>query len=188
MREPSFTDCRLLVEAFVPHMIPLLDKPFALFGHSMGAIIAFEVARQVRRLSGLQPAHLFVSGRRAPPVPPREPHTYNLPDAEFREELRRLNGTPPQVLDHPELMQLMLKIIRADFTLTQTYVYTPEPVLNCPMSVFGGLDDTGVKREDLAAWCEKTTGGCSLRMFAGDHFFLQAAEASLLRIIRQELS
>jgi medium-chain acyl-[acyl-carrier-protein] hydrolase len=118
----------------------------------------------------------------------REPHTYNLPDAEFTEELRRLNGTPPQVLDHPELMPLMLKIIRADFALTQTYVHTPEPPFNCPMSVFGGLDDTDVKREDLAAWCEQTTGGCSLRMFAGDHFFLQAAEASLLRIIRQELS
>jgi len=188
MREPSFTDCRLLVEAFVPHILPLLDKPFALFGHSMGAIVAFEVARQVRRLRGLEPAHLFVSGRRAPQVPSKEPHTYDLPDAEFTEELRRLNGTPPEVLDHPELMQLMLKIIRADFTLTQTYAYTPEPRLTCPMSVFGGLEDTDVRREDLAAWCEQTTGNCSLRMFAGDHFFLQAAEASLHRIIRQELN
>ena len=87
MREPAFTDCRLLVEAFLPHMIPLLNKPFALFGHSMGALIAFEVARALRRQCSLQPAHLFVSGGRAPQVPPREPHTYDLPDEELTEEL-----------------------------------------------------------------------------------------------------
>jgi medium-chain acyl-[acyl-carrier-protein] hydrolase len=188
IREPAFTDCRLLVEAFLPHMIPLLDKPFALFGHSMGAIVAFEVARALRRERGLQPAHLFVSGRRAPQVPPRELPTYNLPDDEFTEELRRLNGTPPEVLEHAELMQLMLKIIRADFALTETYVYTHEPPLTCPISIFGGLDDADVLPADLAAWCEHTTGGCSLRTFAGDHFFIQAAEATLLRTMREELT
>ena len=188
MREPSFTDCRLLVEAFLPHMLPLLDKPFALFGHSMGAIVAFEVARAVRRQRNLQPAHLFVSGRRAPQVPHREPFTYNLPDDEFTEELRRLNGTPREVLEHAELMKLMLGIIRADFTLTQTYVYTQEPPLTAPISIFGGLDDTDITREDLADWCKETTGACSLRMFEGDHFFIHAAEASLLRLIREELS
>lgn len=187
MREPSFTDCRLLVEAFLPHMIPLLNKPFAFFGHSMGAIVAFEVARALRRQSGLQPKHLFVSGRRAPQVPPREPLTYNLPDDEFTEELRRLNGTPPQVLEHAELMQLMLGIIRADFALTQTYVHTQEPPLTCPISVFGGLEDADITRADLAAWCKQTEGACSLRMFAGDHFFIHAAEPLLLRIIREEL-
>jgi len=153
----------------------------------MGAIIAFEVARLVRRQYGLQPAHLFVSGRRAPPVPSREPPTYNLPDAEFTDELRRLNGTPAQVLEHSELMQMVLGIIRADFMLTQTYAYTPEPPLSCPISIFGGLEDEGVRREDLAAWCKHTTASCSLKMFAGDHFFLQTAKGLLLQTIRQEL-
>ena len=187
MREPAFTDCRLLVEAFLPHMIPLLDKPFALFGHSMGAIVAFEVARALRRQGGLNPTHLFVSGRSAPQVPHKEPYTYNLPDDEFTEELRRLNGTPPEVLEHAELMQLMLGIIRADFALTQTYVYTQEPPLTCPISVFGGLDDTDVEREDLAPWCKETTSGCSVRIFAGDHFFIHACEPTVLRTIREEL-
>ena len=187
MREPAFTDCRLMVEAFLPHLIPLLNKPFAFFGHSMGAIVAFEVARALRRQRNLQPAHLFVSGRRAPQVPRREPYTYNLPDDEFTEELRRLNGTPREVLEHEELMKLMLGIIRADFTVTQTYVYTQEPLLTCPISTFGGLDDTDVLREDLAPWCQETTGACSLRMFAGDHFFIHAAAPSLLTIMNEEL-
>lgn len=187
LSESAFTDCRALVEAFVPHILPLLDKPFAFFGHSMGAIIAFEVAQLLRRQLGLQPAHLFVSGRRAPQIPSRQPPTYNLPDAEFTEELRRLNGTPTQVLEHSELMQLVLGIIRADFMLTQTYTFAPEPPLSCPMSIFGGLQDEGITREHLAAWCEQTTGGCSLRMFSGDHFFLQTAEGLLLQTIRQEL-
>jgi medium-chain acyl-[acyl-carrier-protein] hydrolase len=188
LREPLLTDCRLMVEAFLPHMLPLLEKPFALFGHSMGAIIAFEVARALRRERGLEPVHMFVSGRRAPQVPSREPHTYNLPDDEFTEELRRLNGTPRQVLENAELMQVVLRIVRGDFALTQTYVYTKEPLLTCPISIFGGLDDTDVTREDLAAWCEQTTGACSLRMFEGDHFFIQSAENSLLAIVSEELS
>jgi Predicted thioesterase involved in non-ribosomal peptide biosynthesis len=188
MHESLYTDCRLMVDAFLPYMLPLLDKPFALFGHSMGAIIAFEVVRALRRRGGPQPLHLFVSGRRAPQVPCREPHTFNLPDDEFTEELRRLNGTPPEVLENPELMQLVLRIVRGDFALTQTYVYTKEPLLTCPISIFGGLYDIDVTREDLAAWCEQTEGTCSLRMFEGDHFFIRSAESALLKIIRKELS
>lgn len=188
MREPAFTDCRLLVEAFLPYMLPLLDKPFALFGHSMGAIIAFEVARALRREWGLQPAHLFVSGRRAPQVPARRSQAYNLPDNELAERLRSLNGTPREVLEDAELMRLVLQIVRGDLALTETYVYTEEPLLTCPISVFGGSTDPDVDHEDLAAWREQTTGTCSLRIFEGDHFFIQSSEADLLRIMLQELS
>jgi medium-chain acyl-[acyl-carrier-protein] hydrolase len=188
VREPAFTNCDALVDALVPHLMPLLDRPFALFGHSMGAIIAFEVARRLQQQRGLRPQRLFVSGRRAPQIPLQEPPTYNLPDAEFTEELRRLNGTPVQVLEHPELMQLMIGIIRADFTLTQTYTFAPGPLLTCPMSVFGGLTDHDVTREYLEAWCELTSGACSLRMFDGDHFFTQTAEAAVLRVIKEQLA
>jgi len=152
----------------------------------MGAIIAFEVARRLQQ-GGLKPARLFFSGRRAPQIPAEDPQTYDLPDAEFTEELRRLNGTPTEVLEHPELMQLMLQVIRADFTLTQTYTYQPGPQLNCPFSVFGGLKDVDVTRHQLEAWCELTTSACSLRMFDGDHFFIQTATAAVLKTIAEQL-
>lgn len=187
VREQAFTDCREMVQALVPHLLPFLNKPFAFFGHSMGAIIAYEVARNVQEQHGLKLDRLIVSGRRAPQIPATEPTTYNLPDPEFIEELRRLNGTPQQVLDHPELMQLMLGIIRADFTLTQTYRWVPGPKLSCPFSVFGGFDDADVTRAHLEAWCALTSAGCSLKMLEGDHFFLQTNEKMLLRAINEQL-
>lgn len=187
LREPPIKDCRAMVEALAPFILPLTERPFAFFGHSMGAIVAFELARLLRRRHGREPVRLFVSGRRAPQVPSQEPPTYELPDAEFVEELRRLNGTPQEVLEHPELMQLMLPIIRADFTLTQSYVYEPEPPLDCPITVFGGTDDADVSREHLSAWCEHTTAPCALQMFAGDHFFLNVARDDLVRAITREL-
>jgi len=184
--EPAFTNCSALVDAFMPHLLPFVNKPFALFGHSMGAIIAFEAARRLQQ-SGIKPARLFFSGRGAPQIPERDRRTYDLPDAEFTEELRRLNGTPTQVLEHPELMQLMLQIIRADFTLVQTYTYQPGPPLNCPFSVFGGFQDVDVTSNRLEAWCELTTCGCSVRMFEGDHFFIQTATAAVLKTIAEQL-
>ncbi|HKR15371.1 MAG TPA: alpha/beta fold hydrolase [Pyrinomonadaceae bacterium] len=187
VKETPFTDCQLLVEAFIPHLLPLLNKPFAFLGHSMGAIIAYEVARRLQQEHGLQLERLFVSGRRAPQTVVQEPPTYNLPDPEFMEELRRLNGTPQAVLDHPELMQLMLGIIRADFTLTQTYKYTPGPKLNCPISVFGGLEDVDVTREQLDGWCELTNNRCSVQMFEGDHFFIQTNDKPVLRTVSEQL-
>lgn len=188
VREQPFTDCSAMVRAFLPHLLPVLNKPFALFGHSMGAIIAFHVTRVLQQQHGLKPERLIVSGRHAPHVSVDEPKTYNLPDKEFMEELRRLNGTPAEVLAHPELMQLMLGIIRADFTLTQTYTYEPGPPLACPLSVFGGLGDFDVTREHLEAWCELSSGACMVRMFEGDHFFIQSEEATVVRAIKEQLA
>lgn len=188
VREQAFTNCHELVRALIPHLLPFLNRPFAFFGHSMGALIAYEVARNVQEQQGLKLERLIVSGRRAPQIPPTDPPTYNLPDPEFIEELRRLNGTPHEVLDHPELMQLMLGIIRADFTLTQTYQFTPGPKLNCPFSVFGGLADVDVTREHLEAWCELTNSDCSLKMLEGDHFFLQTNQKNLVKAIDEQLS
>lgn len=188
LRESAFTTLGPLVEAVSQAISPYLDKPFAFFGHSMGAIVSFELARHLRRERGALPARLFISGRRAPQIPDDDPPTYNLPEPEFIEELRRLNGTPREILEHPELMQLILPLLRTDFAVCQTYVYTPEPPLNCPISVFGGLQDDPVKRSDLEAWREQTTAAFSLRMFPGDHFFLQTAAPTFLRTLAGELS
>jgi medium-chain acyl-[acyl-carrier-protein] hydrolase len=133
----------------------------------MGAVIAFETARRLRRTHQKEPTRLIVSGRRAPHMPSDEPPTYNLPDDEFVEELRRLNGTPRQVLEHPELMQLMLPLVRADFAVTQTYVHREEPPLSCPFTVFGGVEDTDARGENLSRWCDLTKGTCSVNNLRG---------------------
>jgi medium-chain acyl-[acyl-carrier-protein] hydrolase len=188
LREAAFTTIGPLVEAIAQVISPYLDKPFAFFGHSMGAIVSFELSRYLRRRHQVIPARLFISGRRAPQIPDDEPPTYNLPEPEFIEELRRLNGTPREILEHPELMQLILPLLRADFAVCQTYIYKPEPPLSCPISVFGGLQDHPVTRDDVEAWREQTTAAFSLRMFPGDHFFLQTSAPIFLRTLAGELA
>jgi medium-chain acyl-[acyl-carrier-protein] hydrolase len=187
LREPLLTRLSELVETVVPELLSHLDKPFALFGHSMGALISFEIASLLRRRYGIEPAHLFVSGCRAPQIERTKPSTYDLPEAKFLEELRRLNGTPVEVLDSPELMRLMRPILRADFELCETYTYVPTAPLDCPITAFGGLRDLEAKRSELKAWCEQTTTAFSLQMFPGDHFFLHTAQPLLLRTISHQL-
>lgn len=188
MREPAYTSITTMVNDMAEPLLPFMKKPFAFFGHSMGALISFELARKLRRDHGLMPAQLFISGRRAPQVPDDEPLTYNLPEPEFIEELRRLKGTPAEVLDHPELMQLLLPLLRTDFEVCQTYQYLPEAPLECPLMVFGGVEDTGVRREHLEPWEEQTSGSFSLRMLPGDHFFLHASEGTILQAVARQLS
>jgi medium-chain acyl-[acyl-carrier-protein] hydrolase len=186
-REPAFTRLAPLVEALAGALRPYLDRPFAFFGHSMGALVAFELARRLRRGTGLQPVCLFASGCGAPQARDTETPIHTLPAAEFREELRRLDGTPREVLDNEELMDLLLPTLRADFALCETYTYTAGPPLDCPLNALGGLGDDTVSRRELAAWREQTTGPFRLRMLPGNHFFLHAAQRPLLQALTQEL-
>ena len=186
LHEAPATNMHTLVEMLAQAILPYLDRPFAFFGHSMGAVIAFELARALRRRQQPEPFHLFVSGRRAPQLP-ADQVTYNLPEREFVEELRRLNGTPSDVLEHEELMKLMMPILRADFELIQTHPYTPEPPLAYPISAFGGWEDHSVGREWLEAWREQTSDKFTVRMLLGDHFFLHTARPYILREIAKEL-
>jgi medium-chain acyl-[acyl-carrier-protein] hydrolase len=185
MEEP-FNRLSTLVGAAAEALLPYLEKPFAFFGHSMGALVSFELARELRR-HDLAPAHLFVSGRWPPQMRDNSDPTYDLPDAQFMKELRSLNGTPKEVLEHPALMELMLPMLRADFEVCQTYRYVEEPPLNCPLTVFGGLQDE-TDRESLENWRKQTTASFSLRMLPGGHFFLHTARTQLIRIVAQELS
>ncbi|MDT7543403.1 MAG: hypothetical protein QOE33_3307 [Acidobacteriota bacterium] len=187
LSEPLFTSVEELTPVLAQALLPYCDLPFVFFGHSMGATISFELACHLRREHNLQPRHLLISGRRAPQVPNPSPYTHNLPDPEFIRTLRELNGTPKEVTEHPELMELMLPLLRADFALSETYTYRPVEPLECPLSVYGGTQDVDVTREQLEAWREVTTGHFSLRFFPGDHFFLTSAEPLLLRAVAQEL-
>src|SRR5207244_548641 len=120
---------QLLVQKLSQILLPYLNVPFALFGHSMGALISFELARQLRRQNDPQPVHLLISSCYAPHIPDPNPPIHALPESEFVEALRHLDGTPQEVLQDPELMQLVLPTLRADFALCETYVYTPEAPL-----------------------------------------------------------
>jgi medium-chain acyl-[acyl-carrier-protein] hydrolase len=187
LSQPPFTKVEPLVESLLPALQPFLDKPFSFFGHSMGGLISFELARALRQKFDLEPDVLFVAGRQAPPLRDRTTAAYNLPEPEFIKELGHLNGTPPEVLEQPELMKLLVPLLRADFELCQTYVYQPGPPLTCPLFVFGGVDDREVNQEELEGWRPFTTGAFSLRMLPGDHFFIRTARAQLLRMISEDL-
>jgi medium-chain acyl-[acyl-carrier-protein] hydrolase len=187
MKSSPFTQLQPLVGAIADAIHLYLDKPFAFFGHSMGGLVSFEVARLLRKNYGIVPVHLLTSGRRAPQLKPTKPPIHNLPKPDFIKELKALNGTPSEVLNDQELMDLMLPILRADFAVLETYNYTEEQPFSCPISVFGGLQDPEVSHEELEAWREQTSSKFSLHMFEGDHFFIHSTQQMLLKLVSQQL-
>jgi medium-chain acyl-[acyl-carrier-protein] hydrolase len=168
-------------------IIPYLDKPFAFFGHSMGAIICFELARQLRREHGVEPIYLFASGHRAPQIPKTTPLVHELPDAEFIKELNRL-GTSKDLLDSVELLEMLLPIIRADYKMIESYSYIEDPPLKCSIMAFGGASDDGVPREHLEEWKAQSAAVFSLSMIPGDHFFIHTEKFRVLKLISAELN
>lgn len=187
LSEPPFHQISPLVEEISYAIHPYLDIPFAFFGHSLGALISFELARFVRKTYALNPVHLFVSGRGAPQVIEHN-KIHHLSDAEFLEALRRFNGTPKKVLESAELMQLLLPTLRADLMINESYTYTVEPPLDCPITVFGGLQDPLVNRDDMEAWKEHTLSSFSLHLLPGDHFFINTAQYFLLQLINKTVT
>lgn len=186
-RESPYTHLSRLVEDTTQVIQLLLDKPFAFFGHSMGAIIGFELIRQMREQNQPTPFCFFASGRSAPHVPFKSRRTHDMDEPTFIKELRSLNGTPREILGHAELMRLMIPALRADFEMCETYVYTSRPPLTCAISAFGGTRDNDVKQSHLEAWRQQTSFLFSLHMFAGDHFFLNSAESQLLQKLSQDI-
>ncbi len=181
--EPPFDLMEQLIEALREAIAPYLDQPFAFFGHSLGAVIAFELARTLPD----PPACLLVSGARAPQlrrdhVPPPPPA-----DDELIRELRRLDGIPQELLDHHELMQLALPALRADTALYRNYVYTEGPPLACDIRAYGGADDERITRWHLETWAEQTTKSFSVEMFPGGHFFLNADQGEFLKAVARDL-
>jgi medium-chain acyl-[acyl-carrier-protein] hydrolase len=187
MKSPPFNRIKPLVSALASILLPYLDKPFAFFGHSMGGLLSFELTRQLYIKYNLSPVHLFVSANRAAQVPSTKPPIHALPETEFKEELRRLNGTPASVLENQELMQLLTPILRADFAILETYVYTKQPPLECPITAFGGLQDEEVSLQELEAWQEQTKASFKLQMFSGDHFFIHSDQAQVLETLAKNL-
>jgi medium-chain acyl-[acyl-carrier-protein] hydrolase len=170
--EEPVSSIERLVPQLADELEPYLDQPFLIFGHSMGALIGFELARELRRRNRPLPQKLIVSAKQAPHIPRSKPLGYDFSDEELINQLRELNGTPEEVLANRELMELILPIIRADFALVDRYVYREEEPLACPILAFGGIEDPDVKQEELAAWQQMTAGGFVMQQFAGGHFYL----------------
>lgn len=187
LKEPLFDRFTSLLEALVEALHPYFTVPCAFFGHSMGALVGFELARQLRRQYDLLPVHLFASAYRAPQTPIMGQILHTLPEPALVQKLLQLNGTKREILENDELRQFLLPILRADFAVCETYQYVDEEPLACPITTFGGLQDTRVNRFELAAWREQTSSRFTQRMLPGDHFFLQSARVPLLQIIGREL-
>ncbi len=186
--EQPFDELSLLVQAIADVVLPYLEIPFAFFGHSMGTLISFELARQLRRQNAPTPVHLFVAGHRAPQLPDPDPPTYHLPEADFVDSLRRFNGTPDIVLQNAELMRLMLPALRADMIISETYKYTPEEPLDCSISSFCGMQDSEASYDSMQAWREQTRSSFRIRLLPGDHFFLRTYQSLLLQAISQDIT
>jgi medium-chain acyl-[acyl-carrier-protein] hydrolase len=185
--EPTIDSADLLVGRLLDGLSGHLDRPFAIFGHSMGALIAFELARRLR-MTGLEPVQLFVSGCKAPHLPlDASKHRHHLPDREFISAVGGMNGVPREVLANADLMELVLPALRSDFKLVETYRYRAQPPLRCPISAFGGLQDKEVARDQVDAWSRHTVGPFQVQMLPGDHFFINSARSSLLRLVADRL-
>ena len=188
IRETPFMEFPPLAETLSQALVRYLDRPFSFFGHSMGGLVSFEVARTLRRRYALMPVHLFISGRWAPHIPDARPKLQQLPEKEFLAAVEvRYGKLPPVVMEDQDLLKLFLSILRADLTLLENYQYTMEAPLECPISVFGGLRDSNVSREELLAWRDQTTSRFDLKMFPGAHFFIQDSKPRIGQAINEDL-
>jgi medium-chain acyl-[acyl-carrier-protein] hydrolase len=179
-------DLHQLLDPLLPALLALADRPFILFGHSMGALIAYELARRLKE-RGISPAYLIVSGYRSPDRPRRNRTLHHLPDAELVDALRDYGGTPAKILEHEEMLQILLPMLRADFRLNETYVYTPGSTLNCPLTALAGLTDKLVTPDEMTGWGEKTEGDFSLVRIPGGHFFILECPDLVLETVQNRI-
>lgn len=186
--EALITRMDILVEALAEVISTIADRPFALFGHSLGALVAHELTRHLENRDLPSPVHLFVSAFRAPQLPSRSSPIRALPEGKFVQEILEMGGTPEGVLDNLALREIVLPILRADFTLAETTLPDLRAPLSCPISAFGGLADAMVPSEDLGAWAVRTAAPFKLRMLPGDHFFLRDRQDDLATAISTDLA
>ena len=187
-REAPFTAMPNLIAALEEAIAPYLDAPFAFFGHSMGAAIAFELTRLLRRRGKPLPFAVYVSGARAPQFRLNWEAPPAPGDADLLEQLRGLDGVSTELLGNREAMEYALPILRADSALYRNYVYQPEPPLAIPIYAYGGAADPNVTPEHLDAWREQTTAGFARREFTGGHFFFHAAREEFFAALRKDLT
>jgi medium-chain acyl-[acyl-carrier-protein] hydrolase len=172
-----------LMAQLLPEIAPLLDRPFSFFGHSMGALTAYTLTTRLAQAHLPQPDKLILSAFHAPSVPRRRPDLHQLPDRDFLRQLIRYGGIPGAVLESPELLRMVLPILRADFTVIETGGFPQAPMLGCEIVAFCGDLDAAAPRADMLGWRERTRAPFSLTELPGGHFFLKSAQDELLRLV-----
>jgi medium-chain acyl-[acyl-carrier-protein] hydrolase len=179
--EPPIADIPSLVDALVSNLAPHLEGRFAFFGHSMGAVVAHELAHALRDRGLPSPSHLIVSGRKAPSVPSRFPPLRHLPDHAFVAEINsRYGGIAPELLEHKDLLDLLLPCLRADIAALEKFAAPERPPLAIPIAAFGGDSDRQTTVADLEAWAQETTAAFQVRVFPGGHFYLDSGRRRVL--------
>ncbi|MEU1345605.1 thioesterase II family protein [Streptomyces sp. NPDC005775] len=184
--EPCVADVRDLADLVTAEMLPWCDRPVALFGHSLGATLGFEVALRLEA-AGITPLTLFASGRRAPSHHRENEKVHLAPDAQLLSTIRRMSGTDPAVLADEELLRAVLPAIRGDYRAAETYRYHPGKALTCPITVLNGDTDPEVTPEEATGWTTHTDGPCSFRTFPGGHFYLNDHAAEVIELIRERM-
>jgi medium-chain acyl-[acyl-carrier-protein] hydrolase len=188
LREPPPTSLAVVVNELADALADHLDKPFALFGHSMGGAIAFELARELHRRGGPSPVRLLVSACRAPHCRPAAPPLAELPGAAFLAGVQeRYGGFSEQIAQTPEALDLFLPILRADLAMIESFYRDAEEPLGCPVSVFAGSNDSTLRVEDLREWNRHTTEQCDLCVLPGGHFFINESPGAVLRALEARL-
>jgi medium-chain acyl-[acyl-carrier-protein] hydrolase len=186
--EAAIPEMGPLVDSLIGQMAPRLTLPYAMFGHSMGAFVAFDLAHEIVRRGVAGPFHLFVSAQRGPRLPYPETPIFHLPDDRFLAGvIARYKNIPKPVMEQQDFMRVLLRILRADFTIVEAYTYRAQSRLACPITVFGGSDDDRITAGQLEAWSMETSDRCTIHLVSGGHFFMDSARAQLLALIRQEL-
>jgi medium-chain acyl-[acyl-carrier-protein] hydrolase len=186
-RERPFDRLEPLVAELAQAMAGWTDRPFVLYGHSMGGLIGFELARALHA-AGTPPRHLIISARGAPDLPLTVPRLAELPDAQFVAALsQRYNGIPQVILDDPDMLAMFVPVLRADFAVLESYAFRPGPPLGCPITAFGGTRDPLIGAAELVAWQRHTTSRFRHEMIEGDHFFIQGNQARFLSQLSEEL-
>jgi len=175
-----------LVEQAIQAFQDSFDKPYITFGHSLGALFSFELLRAIRSRGYPQPKTMFVSGHGAPHQPDPNPPIHQLPNNEFIQTLKDLNGMTGEFFENQELMEMLIPVLRADFEICDFYQYHDDAPFNFPISAYGGLMDPYVHKSDLNAWQKHTTGEFTVRMFPGDHFYLNSSRLYLLQMIARD--
>jgi medium-chain acyl-[acyl-carrier-protein] hydrolase len=182
--EPAVASLHELIPALTDALEGWFDRPFVFYGHSMGALLAFELAHELRARTWLEPAALFV-GARPGPSESDQIAVADMTDAEVIAYIRSMSDHP-ELLDHPELMKLLLPTLRRDLALCGTYSYRPRRKLACSMTVFGGIEDH-ISRTQLESWRAETENAVDVEMLPGGHFFLRTSRDALLRSLSARL-
>ncbi|MFG2139927.1 thioesterase II family protein [Streptomyces sp. NPDC048650] len=185
-REPCVESLPELARQVVHRLLPWTDRPLALFGHSMGASLAFEVARLLEHAHGVTPAALFASGRRAPSAH-RDEFVHRTGDEQLIREVQELSGTDAQLLENAEMLRMVLPAIRSDYKAAETYRYVPGPDLSCPVTALIGDTDPRVTLDEARSWAAHTTGTFDLKVYGGGHFYLNQHSRAVNREISAQL-